>query len=118
MTDGTRSTDPANAALFKEKKKKAPAKGKGGAKAKKAAESDSDAEDEGEPEWVHPPPKRALSAWTLFVTAYGAELGRQVPPPAQKERFGLAAAKWAEMTDAEKKPYTDESATLKELEAA
>ena len=112
MTDGSKSTDEANAHLFKEKKKRVKKETKNDAKKAKTDASDSDDEDE-EEEQKHPPPKRALSAWTLFLTLESAKLRKE--GKAQGEAFKICGEMWGKMTDAEKEPHTKENERLKEI---
>ena len=94
LEDGSKSTDPQNAALLKVKVKK-------GKKDKGKDDSESDEDDS------HPPPKKAISAWGFF----NAEMAKKFAAEGkQKEAFQLASELWNKMTDAEKKPYNDKNA--------
>lgn len=88
LDDGSKSTDAANAKLFKEKKSK-----------KTADESDED-------DRVCKP-KAARSAYTYFTTEYTAKLRAENKDENAKQTdfMKMAGAKWNTMTESDKKPY-------------
>lgn len=86
LEDGTKSTDPDNAKLFKVKK------------SKKAADSDSEEEHD-------PKPKRAAGAYNFFMTEKTAELQKSKPEMSFGERAGEISNMWKEMSDKDKAKY-------------
>jgi hypothetical protein len=93
LEDGSKSTDAANAKLFKEKKEK---------KSKNATES----EDEEEEQLVCKP-KPAQSAYFYFSNEYIAKLREKSTDGdvKQTDYMKMAGTKWSTMTDEQKKPY-------------
>jgi len=91
LEDGSKSTDPQNAALFKIKKKKVVKKSGG--------DDDSLTEEEIESKVV---PKRPSSAWVYFNTQKSKELR---DAGKGKEAFTLSGQAWANMGEKEKAPY-------------
>ena len=81
LADGSKSTDEKNKALFK-------------VKAKKGKEE--------EKEWQHPPPKRAMTAWTYFNSE---SYKKYYDQGKGKEAFSLASEAWKACTEEQKAPY-------------
>ena len=87
LEDGSKSTDAANKHLLKVKAKKS---------------KDDNDKNEASRAWEHPPPKRAMTAWTFFNQAKHPEY---VAQGKRKEAFSLAAAAWGACTAEDKEPY-------------
>jgi len=81
LDDNSKSTDPANAKLFKKRKS-------------------TDSENEEESKELKP--KRASSSYIFFATEYTAKLKQQHPDVKYTELMARAGQKWNEMTPAEK----------------
>lgn len=94
LDDGSKSTDPENAALLKVKVKKNKKSGK-----KTGGDDDSLTEEETE-QIVKP--KRANSAWLYFNTENTAKLRAEGKG---KEAFTINGQAWANMSEKEKAPY-------------
>jgi hypothetical protein len=85
LDDKSKSTDPDNAKLFKSKRSAS----------------------EGKEEAKELKPKRAVSAYIYFATEFGEKTRKSHPELKITQVSVLAGKKWAEMTEAEKKPYID-----------
>ena len=83
LEDKSKSTDPENAKLFKSKR----------------------AASEGKEESKELKPKRAISAYIYFATDFGEKTRKSNPEMKITEVCVLAGKKWAEMSEAQKKPY-------------
>ena len=85
LDNKTKSTDPANAKLFKKKK------------------SSSETEEEAK----ELKPKRAISAYIYFASDFSEKTRKAKPELKITEISVLAGKKWSEMSDAEKKPFVE-----------
>jgi hypothetical protein len=54
-------------------------------------------------------PKRALSAYIYFATEFGEKTRKSKPEMKVTEVTVLAGKKWAEMSEAEKKPFVQKN---------
>jgi hypothetical protein len=86
LEDKSKSTDPANAKLFKEKKKR-----------------DAPADDDAEPEALQP--KRPLSAYMFFSVEYGKTLREKNTELTIGGVAQLVSEKWGTMNESAKSPY-------------
>jgi hypothetical protein len=87
LDDKSKSTDPANAKLFKSKRSAS----------------------EGKEESKELKPKRAISAYIYFATEFGEKTRKSNPEMKITEVSVLAGKKWAEMSEAQKKPYVEKN---------
>ena len=87
LEDGTKSTDPANAAKFKAKAKKS----------KRATDSETEEED--------PKPKRAQGAYNYFMAEMTEELMKTKPDIDFGERAKHISAAWKECSEEAKAKY-------------
>ena len=87
LEDKSKSTDPANAKLFKKKK------------------AASDTEEEAK----ELKPKRAISAYIYFATEFSEKTRKARPDLKMTQISVLAGTKWSEMSDVEKKPYIEKN---------
>ena len=97
LENGTKSTDPENAHLFKVKKSKSEAATKKKSTKNAAAEDDEEEEEE---KFVHPPPKRAASAWIYFNTEFVKKFCQDGGD--RKNAFNESSKKWNEMSEEDK----------------
>ena len=95
LENGTKSTDPENADLLKVKARKS----RDGSKKQSALDLDADDESE-EEKFVHPPPKRAGSAWLYFNTEFCKKFVQD--GGARGQAFSEASQKWNSLSEEEK----------------
>lgn len=100
MEDGSKSTDPANAKLFKEKKPKAAGK-----------DQDKEESDDEEPICL---PKRAASSYNCFSTQWMKEMKEKDESLTGKDLMTRAGEAWSKLDDKAKQPY--EKMALKDKE--